>query len=42
MHVFTKIGFNIYIVADGGFYNYEGTFGVVISDGHNPLIKNYG
>jgi hypothetical protein len=25
----------IYIVSDGGVYNYEGTFGVVISDGRN-------
>jgi ribonuclease HI len=32
----------IYIVSDGGVYNYEGTFGVVISDGTYPLIKNYG
>jgi ribonuclease HI len=33
---------HIYIVSDGGVYNYEGTYGVVISDGTNPLIKNYG
>jgi hypothetical protein len=33
---------NIYIVSDGGVYNYEVTYGVVISDGNNPLMKNYG
>jgi hypothetical protein len=38
----TQADSNIYIVSDGGVYNYEGTFGVVISDGSNPLVKNYG
>jgi hypothetical protein len=37
-----QVDSNIYIVSDGGVHNYEGTFGVVISDGTNPLIKNYG
>jgi ribonuclease HI len=42
IELMSKMDSNIYIVSDGGVYNYDGTFGVVISDGTNPLIKNHG
>jgi hypothetical protein len=32
----------IIIVSDGGVYNYEGTFGLVISDGARPIVQNKG
>jgi hypothetical protein len=32
----------IIIVSDGGVINYEGTFGLVISNGTNPIAKNNG
>jgi hypothetical protein len=32
----------IIIVSDGGVHNYEGTFGVVISDGIYPIVHNNG
>jgi hypothetical protein len=33
---------NIYIVSDGGVYESQGTFGVVISDKASPVSINYG
>jgi hypothetical protein len=42
MDLMTKAESNVYIISDGGVYNYEGTFGVVVSDASNPLVKNYG
>jgi hypothetical protein len=32
----------IYIISDGGVFNYEGTFGVIISDGSLPIASNNG
>jgi hypothetical protein len=32
----------IYIASDGGVHNYEGTFGVVLSDGNSPFAQNNG
>jgi hypothetical protein len=32
----------IYIASDGGVYNYEGTFGVILSDGASPFAQNHG
>jgi hypothetical protein len=32
----------ITIVSDGGVHNYQGTFGLVISEGVRPLVKNKG
>jgi hypothetical protein len=32
----------IYIASDGGVHNYEGTFGVVLSDGISSFAQNSG
>jgi ribonuclease HI len=32
----------IYIASDGGVYNYEGTFGVILSDGSSTFAQNHG
>jgi hypothetical protein len=32
----------VYIASDGGVHNYEGTFGVVLSDGNSPFVQNNG
>ena len=32
----------IYIISDGGVHNYEGIFGVMISDGLSPIASNKG
>ena len=32
----------IHITSDGGVHNYEGTFGVIISDGSSPIVSTNG
>ena len=33
---------SFYIISDGGVFQYDGTFGVIISDGINPIANNHG
>jgi hypothetical protein len=40
--LFSQDEFIVFIASDGGVYNHEGTFGIVISDGNAPLAHNNG
>jgi hypothetical protein len=40
--VLSQHEFTIFIASDGEVYNYDGTFGVAISDGNSILAKNNG
>jgi ribonuclease HI len=40
--LFSQPEFTIYIASDGGVFNYEGTFGVLLSDGLSPFAQNNG
>jgi ribonuclease HI len=40
--LFSQDEFTIYITSDGGVHNYEGTFGVILSDGLSSFAQNHG
>jgi ribonuclease HI len=39
--LFSQEDLTIYVASDGGVHNYEGTFGVIMSDGSSPFAKNH-
>jgi hypothetical protein len=42
LHLFLQQEFTIYIASDGGVYNYERTFGVIIYNGISSIAQNNG
>jgi ribonuclease HI len=41
-NVFSQSEFTVYIASDGGVHNYEGTYGIILSDGVSPFAQNHG